>query len=216
MIGCLMLVLLSVPASGQSKETVTVEMDRGLAGFWRIEVPGNFHVNFFQNAQFGPMRPIYCRVQETYEVHCLSGGYSTHGTVTQDGNKVHVAWGSAMARMAIDADITPDGFAGTFSFKFSGIRHDVPTNSTSTHLSGMAQAQSVNASDNSNQLSADVVRMVTSALPNLGPVAQIAYLGTSPSFQGDGDPDYFRVYAIEFDNGERICGLHGQDPLKCI
>jgi hypothetical protein len=215
LIGCLMLVLLSVAASGQPEETVTVDKDRGLVGLWRIEVPEYFNVNLFQNAHFGPLRPIYCRVEESSDIHCLSGGYSAHGIATRDGNKVHFAWGSAMARMAIDADLTSDGFAGTFTFKLSGIRHDAPTTSTATRVSGITHAQSINATSDSNLLNTDVGGVVASALPDLGSIAQIAYLGTSPNLQG-GDSDYFRVYALEFEKGERICGAHGQDPLKCI
>ncbi len=86
-----------------AKETVPVEKTRSLAGLWQINVPESFGLSIFQSAHFGSMRPIYCRVEEANDIHCLSGGYSAQGSVTLHCNAVHVAWGTAMARMVIDA-----------------------------------------------------------------------------------------------------------------
>ena len=118
--------VLAVTPAQADPESVSVERSRGLEGLWKISVPAGFSIGFSGSAKFGPMRDLYCRITQDGDIHCLSGGYSESGTAALDGDKVHIAWGSMMARMAIDAAYKAGGFIGTFTFKLSGIRHDAP------------------------------------------------------------------------------------------
>src|SRR5579864_7913806 len=93
--------LLATTAVQSQPESVSVERSRGLEGLWKISVPAGFGIGFSGPAKFGPMRDLYCRIAQDGDIHCLSGGYPESGTVALDGNKVHIAWGSMMVRMAI-------------------------------------------------------------------------------------------------------------------
>src|SRR5947207_1911588 len=95
--------VLAATAAQSQPESVKVERFRGLEVLWKISVPAGFGVGFTGPAKFGPMRDLYCRIGQAGDVHCLSGGYAESGTATLDGDQVHIAWGSMMARMAIDA-----------------------------------------------------------------------------------------------------------------
>jgi hypothetical protein len=198
--------LLAGSASAQPAEQVTVEKDRGLAGLWRMMAPKSIGISFFGPAQFGPMRLLFCRIEEQGAIRCLNGGYSLNGTVTREGDRVHVAWGTAMARFVIDGTYKDDAIAGTFTFKFSGISHDAPAPSRSTRITpgGAADAQGT----------ALLARLQTdrSVLPRatdaLGRVERVAWLGTSPDLDNTGGDDFFRVYSVEFSGGQRICAAH--------
>jgi hypothetical protein len=72
----LLLGLMTLSATAQDAEQLTVEKNRGLTGLWRIEIPDFIHVAMFGGTTFGPMRPTFCRVEKTLEIHCLAGGFS--------------------------------------------------------------------------------------------------------------------------------------------
>lgn len=191
-------------------EQVTVSTDRGLAGLWRIQTPQSVAIRgFFRTAEFGEMRNTFCRIGEDLSIHCLNGGYSRDGTVTLDGDMVHIAWGTAMARFVIDGRREGDAITGTFTFKFSGISHDAPTPS----LSRRVQA---GANDEAAELRSRLPSVP--ALNKLGAIQHIASLGPSPRLDGRGDADFYRVYVIEFSGGQRICGLprSQSEPIPCV
>ncbi len=207
--------LLAGSASAQPIEQVIVEKDRGLAGLWRIEIPQRVAMRgFFRAIEFGPMRPIFCRIEDKGAIRCLNGGYSSSGTVTNDGDTVHVAWGMMMARFVIDATYKDDGLIGTFTFKFSGISHDAPMPSRSTRFTG--------GGETNTETSALLARLKNnrSLLPRatdtLGAIEHVAWLGTSPDLDGSGGSDFFRVYTVEFSGGQRICGLRKTGTFTCV
>ncbi|HEU4550927.1 MAG TPA: hypothetical protein VFS01_14600 [Rhizomicrobium sp.] len=204
-----LLCALAVPAAAQ--EAVTVEKGRGLVGLWRIEVPHGIRVTFFHDTQFGEMRPVFCRIGGAGNIHCLNGGFSREGTVSVDGKIVHIAWGTAMARFVIDGISDGETIAGHFSFKFSGISHDAPSPSVSTRVGSLGNQ----ASSQAAAMMARLKNTPPPALEGLGTLEDVSYLGTSPRLDGGGDADYFRVYALEFAGGERVCGVH-EDSFTCV
>jgi hypothetical protein len=190
-------------------EQVTVSADRGLVGLWRIQIPQSVAVRgFFRPAGFGEMRDVFCRISEDLSIHCLHGGYPREGTVTLDGDTVHIAWGTAMARFVIDGKPQGDAITGTFTFKFSGISHDAPAPSLSRRIRASVH-------DEASELRARLPSLP--ALNGLGAIQHIAFLGPAPQLNGRGDADFYRVYAIEFTGGERLCGLPRSqaEPMPC-
>ena len=191
-------------------EQVTVSADRGMAGLWRIQTPQSVAVRgFFRTVAFGEMRDIFCRIGENLSVHCLHGGYPREGTLTLDGDMVHIAWGTAMARFVIDGKRGNDAITGTFTFKLSGISHDAPAPSLSRRIR-------TSENDEASELRARLPSVPE--LNNLGAIQHIAYLGPAPQLNGGGDADFYRVYAIEFAGGERPCGLprNRNEPIPCV
>jgi hypothetical protein len=223
------------PALAQP-ETVAVEHQRNLSGLWRISVPAGFGVSLGGPAHFGPMRDLYCRITQAGDIHCLSGGYPRSGAAALDGDKVHIAWGTMMARMAIDALYQDGGFTGTFTFKLSGIRHDAPERSVATriappsdsdqasrYLTGVMAQLAAGAMTSPHDLLA--IKAHDGALPagvaKLGTLEAVAFLGRTPLEIGQIDGDPYSVHIVEFAHGELLCGLHQRadgvlDALRCV
>lgn len=201
--------MLSLLFAALLAEQVTVNTDRGLAGLWQVQVPQGFGINLFQRAKFEPMRNIFCRIGEDLSIHCLNGGYSREGAVTLDGDTVHIAWGTAMARFVIDGKRSGDDITGTFTFKLSGISHDAPTSSRSRRIQTGVKEEAA-------ELRARLPSV--SAMGRLGNIEHTAFLGLSPRLGGGADSDFYRVYVIEFSGGERICGLPKgrNEPMPCV
>ncbi len=228
--------VLATTAAMAQPETVTVAQSLGLDGFWKISVPAGFSIGFSGPAQFGPMRELYCRITRNGGIHCLSGGYAQSGTAVLDEGTVHIAWGSMMARMAIDAEYTGSSLTGTFTFKLSGIRHDAPGSSigerimpprgsddASQYLTAlMAQL----AADRiTSPLDAKAIAARDGALPNdigkLGRVEAVAFLGRTPVRIDRPEGDLYSVHIVEFAHGERLCGWHQNrdgvlDAFRCV
>lgn len=221
---CCLALLCLMPAEALAQtENIAVQENRNLSGLWRIQVPESVRINFFGRAQFGPMRDIFCRIEDNLDIHCLNGGYSRNGSATRNGDSVHIAWGSMMARFAIDGELAANSIIGTFAFKLSGISHQAPVASNSARFTADTVEQ---MNDRASILTAylkspEGAGALPHALEELGPVEQIVYLGTSPRLDGSGSSDYFNVYAMEFSGGERICGVHQRsdgtrDAFQCV
>jgi len=229
------LLLFTAPALAQP-ESISVERQRSLAGLWRISLPAGIGVGFSGPAHFGPMRDSYCRITETGDVHCLSGGYAANGTAALDGDQAHIAWGTMMARFVIDATYKDGGLSGTFAFKFSGIRHDAPMPSVGARITppkGEDKASAYLASLMA-QLAAGTVTLPhdakaiaahDGALPrgiaNLGVLEAVAFLGHTPRQIDLPDGDLYSVHIVEFAHGELLCGLHQRDDsvldaFRCV
>lgn len=217
-------------------ETVNVEHSRGLDGLWKISVPAGFAIGLSGPAKFGPMRDLYCRITEEGEIHCLSGGYAESGTAALEGDKVHIAWGSMMARMAIDATYKDGGLIGTFTFKLSGIRHDAPEPSIGAKVmppksSDVASAYlaalmtQLAAGNIATGIDAKAIASHDGALPTgltkLGDVEATAFLGSTPRQIGQPEGELYSVHIVEFSHGERLCGVHRNgegvlDRIRCV
>jgi len=232
----LLLILLPAAPALAQPESIAVEHPRDLAGLWRISLPAGFAIGFSGPAHFGPMRDNYCRITETKAIHCLSGGYAADGTAGLDGDKVHIAWGTMMARMAVDAIYSSGGFAGTFTFKLSGIRHDAPEPSVGTRIlpPSVNDQASRTLADLMKQLAAGKVTLPHDAkaiaahdgafpagIARLGAVDAIAFLGRTPRQIDRPDGDLYSVHIVEFAHGELLCGLHQRadgvlDAFRCV
>jgi hypothetical protein len=217
----LLLGLMTLSAKAQDAEQLTIEKNRGLTGLWRIEVPDFIRVAMFGSTTFGPMRQTFCRIEENLEIHCLAGGFSQNGAVTLEGDAVHIAWGSMMARFVIDGTRDGDSVSGTFAIKVSGISHDAPGLShgvrfhrDTTSMPGGDPALAARL------LTPEGRQQLPRTTDALGALEQLKYLGHSPNLNGTGGDDYFSVYDLEFAGGERVCGLRADDSamprFKCF
>ena len=223
-------------AAQAQPETVNIERSRSLEGLWKISVPAGIRIGFSGPAKFGPMRDLYCRITQDGDIHCLSGGYAESGTATLDSDKVHIAWGSMMARMAIDATYKDGGFTGIFTFKVSGIRHDAPEPSIGGRITPptgndegskyFATLMTQLSEDNvSFPLDAKAIVAHNGSLPTdikkLGNVEATAFLGLTPRQIDRPEGDLYSVHIVEFAHGERLCGLHRNadgvlDAIRCV
>lgn len=228
--------LLLATAVQAQPETVNVERSRGLEGLWKISVPAGFSIGFSGPAKFGPMRDLYCRITRDGDIYCLSGGYPESGTATLDGAKVHIAWGSMMARMAIDAAYKDGGVTGTFTFKLSGIRHDAPEPSIGARLmppTGSDDASKylatlmtqLAAGKVTSPLDAKAIAAHNGALPTdikkLGDVEATAFLGHTLWQMDRPEGGLYSVHIVDFAHGERLCGVHQNgdgvlDAFRCV
>jgi hypothetical protein len=238
-------------------ETVTVETDN-LAGLWRIGMPMGGAVDWRMNVSFGPMRDTFCRIEgprDDLRAYCLLylSRRSDVGTVSLDGNHIHIAWGSMMLRMTLDGTLQPaGGFTGYYTIKASGIGVRAPEELSASKISlpqdapdpgrksgaleklltGIAAGATLSSL---SQIPKEAQAPTAKELLRLGPIQSVAYLGHTPtkaerlaamseearSKEGPRVNDYvLDIYAVEFANGERICGLHQRadgsiDGLVC-
>jgi len=234
-LAALAFVLLATAVQAQP-ETVSVEHNRGIDGLWKISVPAGFSVGLSGPAKFGPMRDLYCRITQGSDIHCLSGGYPENGTAALDGDRVHIASGSMMARMAIDATYKDDGLTGTFTFKLSGIRHDAPAPSIGARIVPPTESDDaskylaalmtqLSAGKITSPMDIKAIAAHDGALPTdlkkLGSVEATAFLGLTPRQIDRPEGDLYSVHIVEFALGERLCGVHQNrddvlDAFRCV
>jgi hypothetical protein len=229
----LLCVLAAHPVTALAQPETIESRDTSLSGLWRISLPAGFASNGV-TVQFQPMRDVFCRLSDT-EIHCLNGGYARDGTITRDSRNVHIAWGTMMARMAIDGAYADGTIDGKFAFKLAGIVHEAPERSRSTRLPPLRPEQ-----DGGGK--AALLRQVLTApgavprddaaiarnegalpkeLGRLGGIEAVAWLGLSPRLGHPNQTDFFSTYAVEFAGGELVCGLHQRadgvlDAFVCV
>ena len=117
-------------ADTSPKPEVVVVESGAIDGIWSITAPSKISMDLAHATQFGPLSKEFCRFEgkkDNVTLRCFGPHYGAReGTAQVDDNKVHLAWGSALARFVIDATLdTPFHFGGTFSFKFMGDRKSV-------------------------------------------------------------------------------------------
>jgi hypothetical protein len=207
------LLLLATPAMAQETESVTVNAS-ALLGAWKITRPSYVSKEgLFGDLKFGPPNDLFCRIARSGDeliMRCLPGR-DNEAKVSFTGGTLHLAWGTMMARLAVDGVMQPGmHFAGHVSVRVAGIGLADPAVSTGSKLDladartdrgGLAQA-----------LRDTVKEKVLTA--ELGSVQAVVYLGQQDKSAPPGQPagkEYFTVYAVEFESGERICGLHRGD-----
>jgi hypothetical protein len=228
----LVLALMAASAA-QETESITVNAS-ALVGVWKITRPTYVAKRgIFAAIEFGPPLPGFCRIEQSKDelaVHCLAHG---SGTARLDGPNIHFARGGMIARIVIDGVLQADkSFAGHEVFKLAGITiADTNLSSgakldLSTPQSGPPDSLLRGAIANGlRQTPHDIAVKDSPALTvDLGAVQAVVWLGYQDKFAPPGQPnikDYFSVYAVEFDHGERICGLHRRadgvlDAFQCI
>jgi len=210
-------------ATAQVPEEVRIESS-AIDGIWSIDTPSEISIDLAQSAHFGPMAKRFCRVETTGRntvIRCVAPDfYLLEGTAQVDGNKVHLAWGSALARYVIDATLdNPFHMTGTFAAKVMGIKHDAPEISTAEKLHSTT-APTDNAPNEDliaralQQVSGDT-KLNGNVSPNelhaLGTVQAVVFLGKTARSPTENKPYFYSVYQVEFSSGERLCGLHQVD-----
>ena len=222
-------------------ETVLVQSN-SLDGIWKITAPTYSGGLSLLHGFRGPLRKmqnVLCRITGR-TVRCIGPSLMVEGTVSLDGSAAHFAWGSAMARPVIDAKFSSTvQFSGDFVFKLSGIAYTAPdpASGAKLNLAALASADdplarllsAVVQGERPELLdltSKDVQLPTQDALRSLGAVQSIVSLGESGDFLAAKDPralmttDY-KVFDVEFANGERLCGLRVRadgkiDGFKCV
>jgi hypothetical protein len=225
------LLLSTIAASAQQTESITVNAS-ALAGVWKITRPSYIAKRgVFGAIEFGPLTSGLCRIEQADGLifHCLSSG---SGTVTLDGPNIHFAQGIMIARAVLEGTLdSGNSFAGHMAIKLMGITTEDSNLSSGGKLDlskpqdGPADAlmRSIVANGLA-QIPHDAKMKDTTLPPDLGGVQALIWLGHQDKGGGPDQPavkDYFSVYAVEFDRGERLCGLHqGEDGVvdafRCV
>jgi hypothetical protein len=214
--------LLVLPAAAQDVENVTVSAN-AVPGIWKITHPHSLtKAGVFGEWKWGQPRESFCRIEQAgteMAFHCLSMG---NGTVTISGNHIHLAWGSMMARLVIDGEFqSGSSFAGHSAAKLAGISIEDPAISSGARIATAADVADKGGKSNLLRTVVSDLTLVphspavkdSAALPAaLGRAETFVYLGQQAfDLPGRKAADALTVYAVEFDNGERICGLHQRD-----
>jgi len=217
------LLLSAIAALAQETESITVNAN-ALAGVWKITAPSYIAKRgIFGALEFGPLTGDICRIEQVgdeFTSHCLGRG---SGTVTLDGRTIHFAHGIMIARVVLEGTLdSANSFTAHQAMKLAGITTEDPNVSTGRKLNlSVTQPGPADAllraviSNGLAQIPHDAKVKDSPALsPDLGGVQALVWLGHQDK---GGAPDqqavkdYFSVYAVEFDHGERICGLHQRD-----
>jgi hypothetical protein len=217
----LLALAVALAAAIQPAESITVNAS-ALAGAWKINRPTYIAKrSLFGDIEFGPPAPGFCRVeqgQEDLAFHCLGHG---DGRVSLQGRNIHFAWGSMLARVTMDGILqSDDSFSARLVFKLAGITaaDSALSSGAKLDLFGSPRGESAQAQALRQAIAQDA------RLNGLGSIQAVALLGKQDKFAPPDKPngkDYFTVYAVEFDKGERICGLHqdeggGQNAYQCV
>jgi len=222
------LLLLSITAAtAQETESVTVNAS-ALVGVWNVTSPSYVAKRgIFSDIEFGPLTARFCRIEQDKDeltAYCLDRGKAA---VTLDGHNIHFAQGIIIARVVLEGTLdSGNSFTGHLAMKLAGITTEDPNVSSGGKLDlskpqiGPADALlRAIITDGLAQIPHDAKLKDNPALPpapDLGGVQALVWLGHqdkggSPDRQAV--KDYFSVYAVEFDHGERLCGLHQRDGL---
>jgi hypothetical protein len=217
------LLLSAMAASAQETESVTVNAS-ALVGVWKITSPSYVvKRGIFSSIEFGPLAPRFCRIEQDKDqlnAYCLNKG---NGTVTLDGRTIHFAQGIMIARVVLEGTLdSGNSFTGHLAIKLAGIAAEDPNMSSGGKLDlskpqiGPADAllRAIITNGLAQTPHTAQVKDSPALTPGLGAVQALAWLGHQDKGGGPGQEaikDYFSVYAVEFDHGERLCGLHQRD-----
>jgi hypothetical protein len=224
-------------AWAQDAEQVTV-YGGTVAGFWNIDRPESASTSDFHNVKWGPIKTWLCRIEQARAeatVHCLGGPSLQNGTASLSDGKIHLAWGMMMTRLVVDGTFdTPTHYTGTFALKLAGISHNNPAPVSGTKIVPSLQAPDPDGKTallrtvlsegpvrvpfdaQAIEKNASALAVTLKAVPP-GPVLQITWMGQQPRY----NKDPISVYAVEFEGGERVCGLHQRgdgtlDAFQCV
>ncbi len=117
--------LLSPLAARAQDESITVTAN-DMTGPWKIGWPV-WSQRVGMEIKFGPIADEFCRVEGAKgDLHIMcfprQNMIGILGNVSLDGDTLHIAWGTMMARVSIDArQQSPGSFVGETRFKLSGI-----------------------------------------------------------------------------------------------
>ncbi|HEY8255032.1 MAG TPA: hypothetical protein VIG39_10350 [Rhizomicrobium sp.] len=221
--------LLVLPAAAQDVEKVTV-YGASLSGFWHVIQPSWLQMNLFGKVTWGPLIDRICRIghdHEGYDTHCYYQK-GNGGSLEVDGSHFHLAWGTMLARMVYDGEVTSaTAFRGHFAAELMGIAltdpdisegHKIALDPAAPDAAGKAGL--LRAVLNGEAVPRDPKldeEIAAARAGQPGALRQIIYLGRQDKGGGPtlaAVPDYFAVYAVETTDGERLCWLHQDDDGK--
>ena len=225
----LALLLIALPSAAQEVEQVTV-YGGSLSGFWHVMQPSWLQTTMFGKVTWGPLIDRICRIghdHEGYDTHCFYQKGSS-GTLEVDGSHFHLAWGSMLARMVYDGEMTSaTTFRGHSAAKLMGVAITDPDVSEGRKIAvdpatpdAAGKAGVLRALLNGEAVAHDLKldeAIAAARADRPGALQQIIYLGRQDKGAGPtiaAVPDYFAVYAVEYADGERICWLHQGDDGK--
>jgi hypothetical protein len=219
----LALLLMAPPSAAQEVEQVTV-YGGSLSGVWHVTGPSWLQMNMFGKVTWGPLIDRICRIghdHEGYDTHCYYQK-GNGGTLEVDRSHFHLAWGSMLARMVYDGEVTAaTAFRGHFAAKLMGIAITDPDISEGRKIA--LDPAAPDAAGKAGLLRAVLDGEAVPHDPKLddtmaaaradrpGTLQQIIYLGQQSKGAGPtiaAVPGYFAAYAVEFADGERLCWLH--------
>ena len=94
-------------ASAQPVETVEVE-DSSPTGVWKFVMPQGFKSSLVGKTEWGPTIDVFCEIEKIRTelmVHCPGlhggGGDISRGTVSINGNRIRLVWGSMLNHISI-------------------------------------------------------------------------------------------------------------------
>jgi hypothetical protein len=225
----LALCLAATAALAQDVEKVTV-YGGNLSGFWQVAGPSWLQMTLFGKITWGPLHGSICRIghdHEGYDTHCFQQK-GNGGTLEVDGSHFHLAWGSMLARMVYDGEVTSAiAFRGHFAAKLMGIAitdSDI-SEGNKIALDPAAPDAAGKAGILRAVLNGDAVAhdpklgeaIAAARADRPGALQQIIYMGRQGKPAGPtiaAVPDYLAVYAAEYAEGERLCWLHQDDDGK--
>jgi hypothetical protein len=223
------LCLLATGAAAQEVEQVTV-YGGSLNGVWKVTRPAWLQITMFNGTKWGPLRDAFCRIDhgpDGYTTHCFGPGRGNGGTLEVDSKHFHLAWGSMMARIVLDGAVESAArFTGHFALKLAGIPIEDPDLTEGTKLEIKADAPDPGGK---TQLLRTILEGATPPhdakldeelaavhAMTLGRIEAIAWLDEQHTAEGPGklSPYQLTAYAVEFEQGERLCWLHQDDDGK--
>ncbi|HET7084639.1 MAG TPA: hypothetical protein VFI23_07710 [Rhizomicrobium sp.] len=228
------LLLSAMAASAQETESVTVNAS-ALVGIWKLNHPHYAgKADLFAPLKFGPLNENFCRIEQAKEdltINCLAAG---DGRVVLEAGNIRVIWGGTLARLVIGGALQSDhSFAGHAAVRVMGITTEDDKNSSGMKMDlsdspdkgGKAGLLRGILTDGLGQIPHETAVTESKAItPVLGGLQAIAYVGQQDRFAPpgkQGSPGFFSVYAVEFEKGERLCGLHQRedgvlDAFRCV
>lgn len=229
----LVLALLTLPSQAQETqpdiEQVTV-YGGNLSGVWHVMMPSSLTIGLLGKVTWGPLREAFCRIDhdaEGYASHCFGhGDNERQGILETDGKHFHLTWGSMLARLVFDGEVTSaTRFEGHFAAKVMGFTITYPDMSKADKIAidtiapdHTAQTDMLRAVLKGQTIAHDAAldkAIATARDPKLGDVESMHLLGHQSGPMGPKNtPDYLAVYAVEYAQGERLCWLHQNDDGK--
>ena len=217
------LLFLAAPCAAQETESITVNAS-ALVGVWKVTSPSYIAKRgIFGGIEFGPLTARFCRIEQAKDeltATCLNGG---RAAVTLDDRTIHFARGIMIARAVLEGTLdTENNFTGHMAMKLAGIITEDSNLSFGGKLdlskpqAGPADALMHTAlTDDWARIPHDSkLKSPTTLTSDLGEIQALVWLGRQDEGGGPEEPpikDYFSVHAVEFDHGERLCGLHQRD-----
>jgi hypothetical protein len=218
------LLFAATPCAAQQTESITVSSD-ALLGVWKIITPHFVgKKGLFGDWIFGPLTDSFCRMERKGDDLVMPCLFFGEPIVTFSGDRIHLAAGIMLARFVIDGAMQPGpSFTGHATIKLVGFDIEDKATSSGARLDlsapppdtgGMARLlRNIVAQGIAGTAHDDKVKDSPALHADLGALQTVIYLGQQDKIA---PPDkitngFYTVYTLEFDKGERICGLHRRD-----